>query len=148
MSVVANETYFGRAVLVRQSAGLALAETHYDGGTVVPQHAHETALCVLVLEAGATRVRRSPHSSGGFGWSTPPSDSCAMTRRSVGSVSRLASRTTVTSRARSSARLERRRLPIASCSVHREQGRILDKLLHPNEEEHGLLTIDDAMVIR
>jgi len=49
-SVVANGTYFGRAVLVRQSAGLALAETHYDRGTVVPQHAHETALCVLVLE--------------------------------------------------------------------------------------------------
>lgn len=49
-SVVANGTYFGRAVLVRRSAGLALAETHYDAGTVVPEHAHETALCVLVLE--------------------------------------------------------------------------------------------------
>lgn len=50
MSVVANGTYFGRAVLVRQSAGLALAETYYEAGTVVPEHAHETALCVLVLE--------------------------------------------------------------------------------------------------
>jgi AraC-like DNA-binding protein len=27
-----------------------LAETHYDADTVVPEHAHETALCVLVLE--------------------------------------------------------------------------------------------------
>lgn len=50
MSVVANGTYFGRAVLVRQCSGLALAEIHYDGGAVVPEHSHETALCVLVLE--------------------------------------------------------------------------------------------------
>jgi AraC family transcriptional regulator len=48
--VVANGTYFGQALRVRQSAGLALAETQYDAGTAVPEHAHETALCVLVLE--------------------------------------------------------------------------------------------------
>jgi AraC-like DNA-binding protein/quercetin dioxygenase-like cupin family protein len=49
-TVVANGTYFGRPLLVRQSAGLALAETQYNAGVVVPRHAHETALCVLVLE--------------------------------------------------------------------------------------------------
>lgn len=49
-TVVANGTYFGRTLLVRQYAGLALAETQYNAGAVVPQHAHETALCVLVLE--------------------------------------------------------------------------------------------------
>jgi AraC-like DNA-binding protein/quercetin dioxygenase-like cupin family protein len=49
-SVVANGTYFGRALHVRQSVGLSLAETVYDGGVCVPAHAHETALCVLVLE--------------------------------------------------------------------------------------------------
>lgn len=49
-SVVANGTYFGQALLVRQSAGLSLAETQYARGTEVPRHAHETALCVLVLE--------------------------------------------------------------------------------------------------
>ncbi len=48
--VVANGTYFGRALRVRHSAGLALAETQYDAGAQVPEHAHETALCVLVLE--------------------------------------------------------------------------------------------------
>lgn len=49
-SVVANGTYFGRTLRVRQRAGLSLAETAYDAGTAVPAHAHETALCVLVLE--------------------------------------------------------------------------------------------------
>jgi AraC-like DNA-binding protein len=48
--VVANGTYFGLQLRVRQSAGLALAETQYDAGAEVPEHAHETALCVLVLE--------------------------------------------------------------------------------------------------
>lgn len=48
--LVANGTYFGRTVLVRHCAGLALAETQYAAGTVVPAHEHETALCVLVLE--------------------------------------------------------------------------------------------------
>ena len=47
---VANGTYFGQPVLVRHGAGLSLAETQYAGGTVVPQHEHESALCVLVLE--------------------------------------------------------------------------------------------------
>jgi AraC family transcriptional regulator len=51
-SLVANGTYFGRTVLVRHSAGLARAETQYGAGMVVPQHEHETALCVLVLEGG------------------------------------------------------------------------------------------------
>lgn len=49
-TVVANGTYFGRPLLVRQSAGLSLAETQYNAGAIVPRHAHETALCVLVLE--------------------------------------------------------------------------------------------------
>lgn len=49
-SVIANGTYFGQALLVRHSAGLSLAETQYARGTEVPRHAHETALCVLVLE--------------------------------------------------------------------------------------------------
>lgn len=51
-SVVANGTYYGHALLVRHSAGLTLAETQYAEGMVVPQHEHETALCVLVLEGG------------------------------------------------------------------------------------------------
>lgn len=51
-SLVANGTYLGRTVLVRHSAGLAMAETQYGAGMVVPQDEHETALCVLVLEGG------------------------------------------------------------------------------------------------
>jgi AraC family transcriptional regulator len=49
-SVVANGAYYGQALLVRRAAGLALAELEYGPGTVVPRHAHESALCVLVLE--------------------------------------------------------------------------------------------------
>ncbi|MGQ0641406.1 MAG: AraC family transcriptional regulator [Gemmatimonadaceae bacterium] len=49
-SLVANGTYFGQALRVRHNAGLSLAETQYGPHMVVPQHEHETALCVLVLE--------------------------------------------------------------------------------------------------
>lgn len=56
-TAVADSHFYGAVRSRRQLAGLTLAETSYEPGVRVPSHAHENALCCLVLRGAFTERR-------------------------------------------------------------------------------------------
>lgn len=56
---VQDGQYSGALRTARQVAGITLAETTYKPRLVVPAHAHESALCALVMEGAMTEERGS-----------------------------------------------------------------------------------------
>ena len=59
MSTVRDGQYVGRLKAARQVAGITLAETSYAASLIVPAHAHESALCSVILEGSMTEERGS-----------------------------------------------------------------------------------------